>query len=596
VRCTLIPILSLALVLITCGCDNSGSPTGPPVQPHADSDNQPALSPETEITSLIDGLDVTSLMKSKSTDSANLTTAGHFSDVAVAAGILFKYDNGDSPQKLMTQAVGGGVGWIDFDRDGLPDLLLGQGGKPLDSDRVTNPVDQMFRNNNGLSFNNVTAMCGVEESGFSQGLAVGDFDNDGFDDIYVTNVGRDSFYQNQGDGTFLNRTDSSELSNPLWAASAAWADLDQDGDLDLFVCNYTDYDPAHPVACFGSSGEPGVCHPDNVGAVPNQLFANNGDGTFSSIFESAGLAGSDSKSLGVVIADLDDDGLADIFVANDTMANQLFINNGTSTFTEKGVVSGCAVSVYGQNQASMGVAFGDYDHNGFPDLYVTHFTSDSNTLYRGLGRGAYHDVTQETGLHLPTMKTLGFGAVMADFNCDGNEELFVANGHIDDSFQRQGDDWKMSAQLFSWSGNHWTDCSAFAGPYFAEKRLGRGVATADFDNDGDIDLAISNQGDNTALLQNDREQGHWLKLAFHGIASNRRGIGVNVEIAQNDKRLSKQLAGGTSFCAAHQPALFFGLGDDGTDVSINVTWPNGNTTVIESTSVDQQLLIRESQP
>jgi enediyne biosynthesis protein E4 len=530
-------------------------------------------------------------------DGPNAPICSRFIDVAADVGIDFVYENGESPQKLMTQAVGGGVGWIDFDRDGFFDLLLVQGGGPLPADRATNPPDRLFRNLAGTAFVDVTESTGIAEVGFSQGVAVGDFDNDGFDDVYITNVGPDTFYRNLGDGTFVELTHQSGLINPLWGTSAAWADVNHDGHLDLFVCNYTRYDPEHPVECLGSKGEPGICHPDHVDPVPNRLFINRGDGTFTEVLAKAGLDQPGSKSLGVVIADLDSDGLMDIFVANDTTANHLFLNRGNLQFEEVGITAGCAASGYGLYQASMGVAFGDYNRDGHPDLYLTHFTSDSNTLYRGLGEGAFFDATQETGLHVPTLPMLGFGTIMADFDCNGAEELFVANGHIDESFERQGDAFWMRAQRFAWTGSRWVDCSLQSGPYFDREYLGRGVAAADFDNDGDIDLAVSHQLAKAALLRNDREQeSHWLKLKFVGTLSNRRGIGVKVTVTQQGISQKRQLAGGTSYCAAHEPALFFGFGAADTDLTIEATWPSGAMSRLEGIRVDQQVVIVEEGP
>lgn len=545
-------------------------------------------------SSLLADLDVTRLQDRVRDTAGDLpATSASFEDIAPKLGIVFHYDNGDSPAKLMTQMSGGGVGWFDYDCNGFPDLLLVQGGSPLAANRASNPLDRLFRNSDGARFRDVTTASGLRETGFGQGVAIGDFDNDGFADVYVTNVGLDTFYRNLGDGTFLDQTHAADLINPLWASSAAWGDLDHDGDLDLFVCNYLDYDPDDPIPCFRGDGLPGICHPKDVGPVPNQLFVNRGDGTFETILGSAGLDQPGSKSLGVVIADLNSDQLADVFVANDTTANHLFINRGSLRFRETAVLSGCAASGEGLYQASMGVGFGDYNRDGHYDLYLTHFTSDSNTLYQGLGGGMFGDVTQETALHLPTLPYLGFGTIMADFDCNGFAELFVANGHIDDSFQRLGDQFKMPAQLFAWNGTRWIDQSGQAGPYFKQKLLGRGVASADFDRDGDLDLAVSHQLDSAALLRNDRDQGHWLNLRLIGTASNRVGIGAQARLTQNNVVLHSQLAGGTSYCASNEPLICFGLGESAEDVSIEITWPSGQTSRMESVSVDQELVVRE---
>ena len=582
------------LVLFGTGCDRSQTDARPAAGevPRSEA-SAPAGSDGG--ASLLADLDSARLSTRRQTPAAAASCA-RFLDVAVAMGVDFRYENGESDQKLMTQATGGGVGWFDYDGDGFPDLLFCQGGSPLRNDRLQNPVDRLYRNLAGARFQDTTDASGLLEQGFSQGVAIGDFDNDGFPDVYVTNVGLDTFYRNLGDGTFIDFTAAAGLINPLWGSSAAWGDLDGDGDLDLYVCNYVDYDPDNPIICYGNDGLPGICHPDEVNPVPNRLFTNQGDGTFADALAAAGLNRPGSKSLRVVLADLNDDRLLDIFVANDTTANHLFLNEGGLRFRESGVQSGCAASGEGLYQASMGVAFGDYNQDGYPDFYCTHFTSDFNTLYMGLGDGVFADVTRDVGLFGPTLSKLGFGAIMADFNCDGRDELFVANGHIDDSFQSAGDRFRMRAQLFAWNGTTWEDVSLNAGPYFEKPLLGRGVATADFDRDGDLDLAVSHQLDAASVLRNDREVGHWCKVRLIGTHSNRTGVGAQVRLTQDGTVRHGWLPGGTSYCAAHEPVVFFGLGASAADLVVEVDWPSGRTSRIDAAAVDQEVLIIEGGP
>ncbi|HVW02550.1 MAG TPA: FG-GAP-like repeat-containing protein, partial [Planctomycetaceae bacterium] len=452
---------------------------------------------------------------------SRLTTFPRFEEVASQAGLEFTYTNGASGRVLMVEATGGGAGWLDFDSDGWLDVYFCQGGDPASESRESEPVDQLFRQVEPGRFVSVTAAATVAEHQYGQGVAVADFDDDGFDDIYVTNVGQNTLLRNQGDGTYLDVTPEAGVAGKLWSTSAAWGDLDGDGDLDLYVCNYVDYDPYHPILC-GTREKPGTCHPMHVNAVPDACYFNVGDGTFLDESQSRGMHGEGNKALGVVISDLNQDGRLDVYVANDTTPNFLFVNQGKGQFEELAQQLGCAVSRDGHAQASMGVAFGDYDRDGWLDLYCTHFTKESNTLYRNLGSTGFQDVTGLVGLHAPTLDFLGFGTIMADFNQDGHADIFVTNGHVDD-WRQKGDALEMKPQLFSFDQPRFVEASEAAGEYFAGKWIGRGVACGDFDNDGDWDLAVVHQNSPVALLRNDSDRGNWLKLRCVA-AGNRRGV------------------------------------------------------------------------
>lgn len=516
-----------------------------------------------------------------------------FVDVQRDVGLDFVFDNGDSPARLMIQSTSGGAGWLDFDQDGWWDLYLPQGGNPFEDGASRRPSsDQLYRNIIGGSFQRVSEWALPYDEEFGHGVVIGDFDNDGFDDIFISNVGNDALYHNLGDGTFANVTESAGIVSPRWSSSAAWYDLDLDGDLDLYVCNYLDYDPRNPIDCLDENELPGICHPMNLDPLPNLCFFNQGDGTFLEQADARGLNAPGGKSLGVVIADLTDDGLPDVYVANDTTANHLFVNQGDAQFEEQALPLGCAMSGLGQFQASMGVGFGDFDENGFADLYVTHFANDSNTLYAGYGSSGFDDVTRKRGLHAPTLPYLAFGTVMADFDANGRQDLFIANGHIDD-WRKEGDLWYMPAQLFSFDGDQWQECTSEGGEYFERETLSRGVATSDYDGDGDLDLAVIHQNEPMGLLRNDSDSGHWLQLRFLGRDSNRRGVGVHVTVEQGSRRLVQQLAGGTSYCVGHQPALFFGLGEATESCNVRVAWPSGRTEHLENVKVDQILIIDE---
>ncbi|WP_339733399.1 CRTAC1 family protein [uncultured Gimesia sp.] len=515
-----------------------------------------------------------------------------FREVHVQAGVEFIYDNGAKGEQLMVEAIGGGAGWLDYDRDSLIDVYCVQGGDPV-SNSADQGQNQLFRNLGHGSFKKLTADTGVANSGYGQGVTIADFNNDGFDDIYVTNVGKNALYQNMGDGTFEDVSEVSGTTNPLlWSSSAAWGDLNRDGNLDLYVCNYVKFDVRNPKFCTDKKGIKRICHPNEMEAELNEVYFSLGNGQFKVAGDELGLRGSDGKSLGVLISDLDRDQFPDIYVANDVTPNFLFLNHEGQTFRNAAIEKGCAMSGAGSNQASMGIAHGDYDRNGFLDLYVTHFTDDSNTLYANLGEAGFHDATKTTGLHRPTISFLAFGTIMGDFNHDRHMNLFITNGHID-QMEDQGYDWKMTPLLFSYQGGQWVNCSAQAGPYFRQKFIGRGIAAGDYDNDGDQDLFVVNQNDPASLLQNESHGNHWLKVMLSGTTSNRTAIGTKVEVRQNGELFYQEVVGGSSYCSSSQFALFFGLGQVETDCQVKIIWPSGQTQTLEQIPVDQTLKIIE---
>lgn len=516
----------------------------------------------------------------------------HFTTVSPQCGIDFTYQNGASGSLLMVEATGGGCGWLDFDCDGLADLYFVQGGDPSRPASSSQPADQLFRNSGNGQFENVTECVGIDERMYGQGVAVGDYDNDGFDDILVTNVGRDSLYHNEGDGTFSKMASASVCAEKRWSSSAAWGDIDRDGDLDLYVSHYVDFDPFDPKLCLTNSGEPATCHPKEIEPCPDEVYLNTGNGEFLPVASSLGLSGPGNRALGVVIADFDNDEWPDIYVANDTTDNFLFMNNRGQSFDEKARLFGAAVNINGSPQASMGIAAGDYDGNGYLDLYLSHFHNEWNTLLQNLGPTGFHDVTAANQLAVPTMATLGFGTVMQDFDHNGWVELFVANGHIDD-LRDDGIDLEMKPQFFAFNGETWEDLSQVVGNYCQQRYLGRAVATADFDNDGDLDVAFVSQNQPTVVLRNDSECGHWLNIKLVGVTSNRHGIGARISIRCGERTFTQELVGGTSYCAAHQPILSFGFGDYGGPYSLDVRWPNGAREIVSDVTSNQLLVLQE---
>lgn len=526
-----------------------------------------------------------------------------FETAQAKLGIQHVYENGAKGKSLFVETVGAGVGWLDYDNDGWQDLFLNQGGDPTVEDTTGQPSDKLFRSllNVASGFQDVSSLARIEETFYGQGVTVADFDNDGFQDVYVTNVGRNTLWKNCGDGTFLEIGEASGTSDERWSTSAAWADLDCDGDLDLYVCNYCVYDPRNPDECKDRQGRDTLCNPAELMPLTDACYFNNGDGTFVDVIASAANHGlgvaEPGRSLGVAVADFTNDGWPDIYVANDTTDNFLFINDGTGSFVEEARLRGCAVDRTGGAQGSMGIAVGDYDGNGFLDLYSTHFAAESNTLYSNFGDRGFRDVTALEGLHKTTLTQLGFGTVFADFDQNGAMELLVVNGHVDHSARAQ--DPKMQPQLFSCreipgsQRRQWVDISKTAGDYFEEKLVGRGVATADFDRDGDLDVVIANENSEAVILENKSELSSTpnVRLEVVGRTANRSGIGARV-IAQSKtkSRIVADFSGGTSYAASHQQIAIGKLNEDETLV---IQWPGGKKESLEKSM--PRLLIEASE-
>ncbi|MEY3459489.1 MAG: hypothetical protein RL215_2646, partial [Planctomycetota bacterium] len=511
-------------------------------------------------------------------------------DRAAEFGFNFQYQNGARGQALMVESIGGGAGWLDFDRDTLPDALLAQGGDPIAPDE-SRPLDSLLRQFPPGRFTAVEHTAGLSDRQYSQGIATADFDNDGFEDALVTNFGTNVLYHNCGDGTFQQLTTAFEGMEPRWSSSAAWADLDRDGCLDLYICNYLRYDVHNPAPCF-RDGKPALCHPRQLEPWPDECWRNTGDGHFQRVTDAWGLTGPGNKALGVAILDLTGDSEPDIYVANDTTANFLFVRNpADGRFTDEALRRGAAVSGTGDPQASMGVAAADYDQNGFPDLLLTHFSGESNTLYRNDGNAGMLDVSAATGMRELSFPKLAFGVVMHDFNQDSRMDCLIANGHIDE-LTTEFDGYRQQPQLLSYDGKRWNDCRD-TNTWFTKKLVGRGIAIGDLEGDGDTDAIVVNQNSPATLLVNESRRGNWLQLRFCGVRSNRQGIGCIVSLRQGTKTFRAELAGGTSFASSHQPVLNFGLGEDSSPSDVEILWPSGCVQSVRAVLPGQSLHLRE---
>ena len=523
-----------------------------------------------------------------------------FVDVAAQAGISFRHDNASSAEKYLIETMGSGCGWIDYDQNGLLDLYLVNGA----ATRVYVPQQPLrsalYRNNGDGSFTDVTAKAGVGAEGlFGMGVAVGDYDNDGFPDLFVLGYGRCILYHNNGDGSFTDTTARAGVQNSgLWASSAAWFDYDNDGKLDLIIANYVDWSPERNFFC-GDRG-PGMrsyCHPDDFHGQPPTLYHNNGDGTFTDVSKSSGVGLKGGNGLGVVTFDYDNDGWQDIFIANDHMPNFLFHNNRDGAFREVGYLAGVAVSADGQFEAGMGTDAADTTGNGRLDLIVGHLDMQLARVYQNMGDQTFEDATLRSKLSYSTYHMSTFGARFMDYDNDGWRDLFLANGHVLDNIERYHADTKYAEpkMMFRNTGSGiFENVSDQLGSDFQLPRVSRGAAIGDFDNDGDLDILINNCGQAPQLLRNDGgNANHWLEILLIGTKSNRDGVGARVKVTAGDLLLDDQRKGGMSYQSAQDPRLHFGLGQRSSVESIEIVWPSGSVTKLANIKADQIIAVKE---
>jgi enediyne biosynthesis protein E4 len=521
-------------------------------------------------------------------------------DVARQSGITFSHDNAASPEKFLIETMGSGCGWIDYDQDGLLDLYLVNGAATPAYKPAPPLRSALYRNNGDGTFSDVTEKAGVGAEGlFGMGIAVGDYDNDGFPDLFLCGYGRCILYHNNRDGTFTDVTAHSGVANSgRWASSAAWFDYDNDGRLDLVIANYVDWSPERNFYC-GDRG-PGMrsyCHPDDFNGQPPTLYHNNGDGTFTDVSKSSGLGLKAGNGLGVVTFDYDNDGWQDIFIANDHMPNFLFHNNRDGTFSEVGYLAGVAVSGDGQFEAGMGCDAADTTGTGRMDLIVTHLDMQLARFYQNLGDGLFEDATFRTKIGYATFHMSGFGTRFLDFDNDGRTDLFMANGHVLDNIERYHADTKYAEPKLMFRNNGrgiFENVSDQVGSDFVLPRVSRGAAIGDFDNDGDLDILISNNGQAPQLLRNDGSNAnHWLEIFLIGTKSNRDGVGARVKLTAGDLVLYDQRKGGVSYQSAQDPRLHFGLGTRTKIDSIEINWPSGMITKLKQVRCDQIIAVKE---
>ncbi|MBI4161286.1 MAG: CRTAC1 family protein [Acidobacteria bacterium] len=529
---------------------------------------------------------------------APLDAPAVFVEATAAAGLDFRHDHGGSGRKYTVETMGSGACFLDYDGDSWQDLYLVNGAPLPGSRREEAPRDRLFRNRGDGTFEDVTERAGVGDPGYGMGCSAADIDDDGDVDLYVTNFGPNVLYVNQGDGTFRDGTASSGLGDPLWGTSSAFADYDRDGDLDLYLCNYVDFRVEENKYCGDfQRGLRSYCHPDVYEAQPDRLFRNDGGGRFTDVTRAAGIVDAEGKGLGVVWTDYDRDGFVDLYVANDSTPNFLFRNRGDGTFQETTLIAGVGYSEDGQAEAGMGTDAGDVDNDGWPDLFVANLSRETNTLYRNNGDGTFTDRTFAAGLGPISLLFVGFGVDFLDYDLDGDQDLVVVNGHVLDDIQEYDDAITYAERNFLFENRGdgtFEEAGLRRGPDLARPNVGRGLAVADYDRDGDPDLLITTSNGPARLLRNDRRNGnHWLHLDLRDPSGRRAAIGARVTVVAGGRAQAGEVRSGSSYLSQNEFGLHFGLGRAERVDSIAVVWPDGRREVFPGPAPDAFHTLRQ---
>lgn len=521
-----------------------------------------------------------------------------FVDITQAAGIHFSHNNGAFGEKYLPEALGPGCAFIDYDKDGHPDILL-VNSQDFPGHGHTRSMLKLYHNNGNGTFTDVTAKAGLSLSLYGMGAAIADYDNDGFDDIFITALGQSHLFHNNGNGTFTDVTERAGLSGiQEFSTSAAWVDFDRDGKLDLLVANYVQWTAETDVRCTLDGTHKSYCTPESYKGTSLRLWHNLGDGRFQDVTKSAGLYNPNSKSLGIAILDYDNDGWPDFLVANDTQPNKLYLNNRNGTFMETGVAAGIAFSEDGLARAGMGVDASDYDRSGKPSVIITNFSNQMMSLYHNEGNGLFVDEAPRSALGRASLLTLGFGCFFFDYDLDGWPDIFVANGHIESDIEKiqKRIKYKQPPHLFhNLGGGRFADVSDKVGAAFAMPRVARGAAYADINNDGYPDFLMMTNGGSAILFRNEGDHSnHGLRIKLQGTLSNRDGIGAVVTIEYAGEKQSQTLRSGSSYLSQSELVLTFGLADKTNVSQIDVQWPSGRTDRLLDIAPDQTVTIKES--
>ena len=523
-----------------------------------------------------------------------------FRDITERAGIHFVHNNGAFGKKYLPETMGPGVAFIDYDNDGWPDIFIVNGTDwPGHGSKHSTP--KLYHNNHDGTFTDVTHKAGLDIEMFGMGVAVGDYDNDGYDDLFVTAMGQSHLFHNNGNGTFADVTQKAGLMGPKeFSTSAAWVDYDRDGKLDLVVGNYVQWSIEGDLYCTLDGKSKSYCTPESYKGIAVRLWHNRGDGTFEDATKKAGLGDPTSKTLGIAVLDYDNDDWPDLLFSNDTQPNKLYRNNGNGTFTEKAVLDGVAFSEDGVARAGMGVDAADYDRSGAPSLLITNFANQMISLYHNEGRGLFVDEAPRSEIGRDTLLTLGFGCFFFDYDLDGWPDVLVANGHIDGDIQRVQPNVKyaMPPHVFRNMGKgNFQEVTNSLGAAFATPRVGRGAAYGDINNDGRLDLLMSTNGGRVYLFENDATGEQTLQKSLRiklvGTKSNRDGIGSVVKLTAAGGTQSEMLRSGSSYLSASELVLTFGLALVGKADAIEIRWPSGQVDKLANVAAGQTITVTE---
>src|SRR5688572_3776807 len=518
-----------------------------------------------------------------------------FTEISSQAGIKFKHVY--SPEKkYIAESMSGGVALFDYDNDGYLDVYF-VNSLIIDLARSHQKTrSALYRNNGNNTFTDVTDKAGVGNIGFGMGVAAGDYNNDGFEDFYVTCLGPDFLFRNNGNGTFTNATQKAGVSDPRWSTGAAFVDYDNDGKLDLFVSNYVGFD-INNLPEFGVGrncvfkGVPVQCGPRGLPGAGDSLYRNNGDGTFSDVSKKAGVSDPNGYyGLGVICSDFDEDGLVDIFVANDSTPNFLYHNNGDGTFKEIAFISGTAVNESGSEQGSMGVTLGDYDHDGKLDLFITNFDDEYNTLYRNDDRNSFTDVSFKAKVAQVSLPYVGWGTKFFDYDNDGWVDLFVVNGHV---YPQRGQYRQRQLLHHNNRDGTFSELASEMGKVLMEERVGRGAAFGDIDNDGDVDVVVGDLDGSPQLLRNDTNPNNSILIKTVGLKSNRGGLGARIKVASGNLVQIDEVRSGGSYLSHNDFRLHFGLEKRTRVDRVEIRWPSGATETVTNLAANKIVTVKE---